>query len=67
MKAVLRDEDELLPITRVHAGGVAFSMPTILASDGGRVVLEPLLNTVEKDALQHSVEVLRKAYESIGS
>ena len=66
LKAILRDENEVLPISRVH-GSVAFSKPTVLNSSGAGVVLEPALNEDEKVALQHSAEVLQKAYESIGS
>ena len=68
LKAILRDENEVLPISRVQKGtGIALSMPTVLGSAGAHAILEPLLNAVEKAALQHCAEVLQKAYESSGS
>ncbi len=57
----------VLTISRVQEGAagirdVATSLPTIVGRSGAVEVLEPEMDAEEKEALQRSVEVLRKAY-----
>jgi len=67
LRSVLRDQHQVLTVSRVHPAlnGVALSLPTVVGAGGATTVLEPEMSADEKAALNKSAEVLDAAYKSI--
>lgn len=70
LRSLLRNERRALCVSRVQAGalgleGVALSLPAIVGREGAARVVEPSLDAAEREALEASAEVLRKAQSSI--
>ncbi|MFP5287982.1 MAG: L-lactate dehydrogenase, partial [Thermoanaerobaculia bacterium] len=66
LRCLLRDERRLLTVSRVQEGalglrGVALSLPAIVGSGGATQVVEPALDPQEREALERSAGVLRRA------
>ncbi len=60
-EAVLRDERIVIPAGSYHARyGVTFTLPSVLGREGVIEVLEPELSAGERQALEKSVEALKK-------
>jgi L-lactate dehydrogenase len=62
----------IVTVSRVQEGAagirdVAISLPTIVGTDGAVEVLEPDMDSEEREALARSAEVLRKAYREMRS
>ncbi|HJL42788.1 MAG TPA: L-lactate dehydrogenase [Myxococcales bacterium LLY-WYZ-16_1] len=71
LEAALRGGDRVLTVTRVQSGAmgfrdVALSLPSVVTHAGVARVLEPELDSDEREALEHSAEVLRKARADLG-
>lgn len=65
-EAVLRDESVVLPIGAYNNGhGVTLSLPSVVGLEGVSRVLEPKMSDEERQALDHSAQVLRQAVERI--
>jgi L-lactate dehydrogenase len=63
-EAILRDEHALMPIGSYNPNyGVTLSLPSVLSRHGVTRIFEPEMTTEERQALQHSADVLRKAVE----
>lgn len=70
LKWLLRGERRILTVSRVQTGAfgledLALSLPTIVSLDGAVQVLEPEMNTQEKQSLLDSANVIRQAIASI--
>jgi L-lactate dehydrogenase len=70
LRSMLRDERRVLTVARLQQGAmglqdVAMSLPTIVGRNGGSTVVEPEMDDVEREALQHSADVLRQAMASL--
>jgi L-lactate dehydrogenase len=68
----LRGGRRILTISRVQEGAVgirdvAISLPTIVGSEGAVEVIEPEMDPEEREGLERSVEVLRRAYQEAQS
>jgi L-lactate dehydrogenase len=66
LRCLLRDERRVLTVSRVQDGAlglrdVALSLPAIVGAQGAADVLEPQMSADERQRLEHSAEVLRKA------
>ncbi len=66
VKSLLRDERQVLTVSRVQLGAaglhdVALSLPAVVGADGAAEVLELEMTTPEREALEHSATVLRSA------
>lgn len=71
LRCLLRDERRVLTVSRVQEGAlglrdVALSLPTVVGAQGAAQVLEPEMSADERDRLQHSADVLRRAATEIG-
>jgi L-lactate dehydrogenase len=59
---ILRDEGAVTPIGCYNATfGVTFSLPSVIAREGVRRVLEPEMSAVEQQGLQRSAEAIKAA------
>lgn len=59
---VLRDEQAVIPIGSYNPRyGVTLSMPSVLGRDGVTRILEPPMSASEREALQRSADVIKKA------
>jgi len=59
---ILRDENIVIPIGSYHPDyNATFSLPSVIGSTGVKQVLHPMMTTTEKQALQHSVDILKQA------
>jgi L-lactate dehydrogenase len=72
LRCMLRGERRVLTVSRVQDGvpglrGVALSMPTIVGAEGACDVLVPEMSSDERDRLDASAAVLRKAFEELES
>jgi L-lactate dehydrogenase len=73
LRWTLRGERRVLTISRVqNANGpgltdVALSLPTIVGTDGATEVVVPEMDETEREGLERSASVLRKALESLRS
>lgn len=72
LQCCLRDERQVLTVSRVQAGAcgvrdVALSLPAVVGRAGAELVLAPPLTADERDALERSAELLRRARGSIGT
>jgi L-lactate dehydrogenase len=70
LRAVLRNEQRVLTVSRVQDGvaglrDVALSLPTIVDADGASRVVNPDLSDSERAALERSAEVLARAAASL--
>jgi L-lactate dehydrogenase len=70
LRCLLRDERRVLTVSRVQEGAlglrnVALSLPAVVGAQGAAQVLEPEMNTEERDQLTYSADVLREAASGI--
>lgn len=68
---IVNDERRVLPVSRVQTGacgvrGIALSLPTLVSAAGATDVIEPAMDTAERDALAGSAAVLARAFEALG-
>lgn len=68
LRWTLRGGRRILTVSRVQEGaagirGVAISLPALVGSSGAVEVLEPEMDSEEREALERSVEVLRSAHQ----
>jgi len=66
LRCLLRDERRVLTVSRVQDGAlglrdVALSLPAVVGAHGAADVLEPEMSDDERDRVQHSADVLRRA------
>lgn len=66
LRWVLRGEHRVLTVSRVQEGvlgirDVAISLPAVVGRHGALEVVEPEMSTAEREALEHSIDVLRQA------
>jgi L-lactate dehydrogenase len=71
LRCLLRDERRVLTVSRVQDGAlglrnVALSLPAIVGAQGAVDVLEPKMSGEERERLQHSADVLRRAAVEAG-
>jgi L-lactate dehydrogenase len=71
LRCLLRDERRVLTVSRVQEGAlglrdVAFSLPTVVGAQGAAHVLEPEMTTDERERLELSADVLRRAAGEAG-
>lgn len=71
IRCILRDERRVLTVSRMQEGAlglknVSLSLPTVVGSRGAAEVLEPEISADERQRLEHSAEVLRKAAVAAG-
>jgi L-lactate dehydrogenase len=73
LRWTLRGERRVLTVSRVQdrstlgLDDVALSLPTIVGGEGATEVVVPEMDSAERDALERSAGVLRKALASLGS
>lgn len=72
LSSVVRADRRVLTVSRVQSGlngleEVAYSLPSIVSSDGATEVIEPEMDDTERIGLEKSVDVLRSAAESVGN
>jgi L-lactate dehydrogenase len=73
LRWTLRGERRVLTVSRVQDGStvglndVALSLPTIVGSEGATEVVVPEMDGAEREALERSADVLRKALASLAS
>ncbi len=72
LRWTLRGGRRILTISRVQEGalgirGVAVSLPAIVGGSGAVEVIEPDMDAGEREALERSVDVLRRAYRKARS
>jgi L-lactate dehydrogenase len=72
LRWTLRGGRRILTISRVQEGalgirGVAVSLPAIVGGNGAVEVIEPDMDAGEREALERSVDVLRRAYRKARS
>jgi L-lactate dehydrogenase len=65
LRAVQRDEQRVLTVSRQQASGVALSMPTVVGRQGGHALLLPALDAAETAALARSTAVLQQAWDGL--
>ncbi len=67
--AILRGERRVLTVSRVQdilgLEGVALSLPAVVGAGGAETVLEPEMTVGERQALEHSADVLRRAADDL--
>jgi L-lactate dehydrogenase len=66
LRCVLRDERRMLTVSRMQEGAcgirdVALSLPSVVGAEGAVQVVEPEMNQDERDALDRSADILRRA------
>ena len=71
LRSALRGERRVLTVSRVQSGAlglrdVALSLPTVVDVAGAVDVISPRLDDAERQGLEHSADVLRKAIASLG-
>ncbi len=68
LKAVLRDQHQVLTVSRVQPSlkGVALSLPAVVSAGGATQVFDPQMTDDERAGLAKSAAVLAAAYASIG-
>jgi L-lactate dehydrogenase len=71
LRCILRDERRVLTVSRMQEGtlgleNVALSLPAVVGSQGAAEVLEPEISPDERQRLEHSADVLRKAVVDAG-
>ena len=70
LRSALRGERRVLTVSRVQTGAlglhdVALSLPTIVDVEGAVDVIEPKMDDGERQGLERSADVLRKAIDSL--
>jgi L-lactate dehydrogenase len=70
LRSALRGERRVLTVSRVQSGAlglrdVALSLPTVVDVEGAVEVIPPKMDDAERQSLEHSADVLRKAIESL--
>lgn len=70
LRWTLRGERRVLTVSRVQQGAlgyreVSLSLPAIVSPEGAREVLEPEMAPAERQALDHSAQVLREAHATL--
>lgn len=70
LRCCLRDAHQILTVSRVQDGAcglrdLTLSLPAVVSRRGAEQVLVPPLDDIEREALHHSAEVLRRARTSI--
>lgn len=70
LKWMLRGERRILTVSRVQSGAlglqdVAISLPTVVGTGGAIEALEPNFSPDEREAFEHSSQVLKRAIASI--
>ena len=70
LRSALRGERRVLTVSRVHTGAlglrdVALSLPTVVDVAGAVDVIAPKMDDAERQGLERSAEVLRKAIASL--
>lgn len=70
LKGILRGQRCVLTVSRVQTGawgieGVALSLPTVVGPEGAREIIVPELEDDEREGLESSATILRKAYFDI--
>ena len=70
LRSALRGERRVLTVSRVQNGAlglrdVALSLPTVVDVEGAVEVIPPKMDDAERQGLEHSADVLRKAIESL--
>jgi len=71
LRCILRDERRVLTVSRVQDGAlglrnVTLSLPAVVGAEGARDVLEPEISDDERQRLDHSSNVLRRAAADAG-
>jgi L-lactate dehydrogenase len=71
LRCILRDERRVLTVSRVQDGAlglrhVALSLPAVVGAEGAREVLEPEISDDERQRLDQSASVLRRAAAEAG-
>ena len=66
LRCILRDERRVLTVSRMQNGAfglndVSLSLPAVVGAQGAAEVLEPEISADERQRLEHSATVLRKA------
>lgn len=65
-EAILRDEHAVIPIGSFNPKyGVTLSLPSVLSRQGVSQIFEPEMSPEERQALDHSADVLRNAFETM--
>jgi L-lactate dehydrogenase len=70
LRCMLRGERRVLTVSRLQDGagglrGVTLSMPTIVGAEGAIQVLEPEMSPDERERLEQSADVIRKAFKQL--
>ncbi len=70
LRSIMRGERRVQTISRVQAestgfGGVALSLPTVIDRQGAVETVLPEFDDAERTALEHSADVLRRAYGTL--
>jgi L-lactate dehydrogenase len=70
LRCLLRDERRVLTVSRMQTGaaglnGVALSLPAVVGASGAAEVLEPEMSADERQRLEHSADVLRRAIREL--
>ena len=70
LRCILRDERRVLTVSRVQEGAfglrdVALSLPTVVSAKGAVEVIEPNVNQIERECLEKSADVLRRAFDQL--
>jgi L-lactate dehydrogenase len=71
LRCILRDERRVLTVSRVQDGAlglrnVALSLPAVVGAEGARDVLEPEISDDERQRIDQSANVLRRAAADAG-
>lgn len=71
LRCLLRDERRVLTVSRVQEGAlglrnVALSLPAVVGAQGAADVREPEMSADERERLEHSANVLRRAAAEAG-
>lgn len=66
VRAILRDEQRVLTVSRQQPGGVALSMPAVVGRQGAVTLLDLQLDAVEAAALLRTTAVLQQAWDGLG-
>jgi MoxR-like ATPase len=66
VRAILRDEQRVLTVSRQQPGGVVLSMPAVVGRQGAVTLLDLQLDAVEAAALLRTTAVLQQAWDGLG-
>jgi L-lactate dehydrogenase len=70
LRCLLRGERRVLTVSRMQEGiagvrDVALSLPAVVGIEGAEQVIEPEMSGEERDRLNHSADVLRRAFAAL--